>query len=206
MGFHDVQFPPQIAAGATGGPREKILIAETASGREKRNIEWSTPRLVYNVGTGLRTNTDMLTLLAFWRVRRGPAYAFRFKDWLDYQLPRQQIGTTNGATATCQIYKRYTSGGFTHDRAIMLPVSGTVRCWVGGTERTIGAGGSQFQVALTTGIVTLGATLAATTGQAIEVQCDFDVPCRFDAQDVAALLRDADINEIPDIRVIEVRL
>ena len=70
---------------------------------------------------------------------------------------------------------------------------------------TLGAGAGQFQVDLATGIVTLGSTLAATTGQAIEAACEFDVPARFDVDDLALVLRSHEIGEWSDIPVVEIR-
>lgn len=204
MPFHDVRMDTLIAAGSTGGPSHNTTTNTLASGKEQRNINWSGARHRYNIGTAIRTNSAMATIRSFFNARRGSGYAFRFKDWLDYELARQNIGTTNGSLATFQIFKRYTDGAYAWDRKLTKPVSGTVRCWQNGVERTIGAGASQFQVNLLTGIVTLGATLAATTGQVVEVQCEFDVPVRFDMDDMPVEIRDADILEWPDVPLIEV--
>lgn len=205
MSFHDVQFPPSIAEGAEGGPEYSTAIIASSGGNEQRQANWSQPRGRWNAGTGLKDDADVAELIAFFRARQGRLHAFRWKDWSDFQMPRQNIGTTNGVLATFQITKSYVSGPTTATRAIRRPVSGTVRCWVSGTERTIGAGASQFQVALATGIITLGATLAATTGQAVEAQCDFDVPARFDTDVLPLRLTAFQIGEWPDVPVIEVR-
>lgn len=205
MSFHDVQFPPVIARGASQGPSFSTQIVTTSGGGERRNVNWSQARRRYNVGTGLRTRADAAVLLAFFHARQGRAFGFRFKDFSDFELSRQNIGTTNGSLATFQIFKRYTSGGINHDRTITRPVSGTVRCWQNGTERTLGAGATQFQVNLTTGVITLGSTLAATTGQAVEVQCEFDVPCRFDTDDMAVAMTTFFNQEWADISIVEVR-
>jgi uncharacterized protein (TIGR02217 family) len=205
MSFHDVQFPPVIARGASQGPSFSTQIVTTSGGGERRNVNWAQARRRYNVGTGLRTRADADVLLAFFHARQGRAFGFRFKDFSDFELPRQNIGTTNGSLATFQIFKRYTSGGVNHDRTITRPVSLTVRCWQNGTERTLGAGASQFQVNLTTGVITLGSTLAATTGQAVEVQCEFDVPCRFDTDDMSLAMTTFYNQEWADISIVEVR-
>lgn len=205
MSFHDVRFPDRIALGATGGPQWNTLVARTASGQEVRVQAWAQPLGRWDVGSGLATRDQAAELIAFFRARRGRAFAFRFKDYADFVMPRQQIGTTNGTLATYQIFKRYTSGPATQDRTITRPVSGTVRCWVDNTERTLGTGGTQFQVNLSTGIVTIGATLAATTGQAVEVACEFDVPARFDTDDMGLTLELFTRGNWPDIPVVEIR-
>lgn len=205
MAFHDVQFPPIIAQGAQVIATFSTSIVTGSGGREQRNGNWARPRRQWNVGTGLQRRADTATLQAFFEARSGRLYAFRFKDWSDYTVARQQIGTTDGSDATWQIVKAYVSGPTTVYRSITRPVSGTVKCWVDGTERTLGAGASQFQVNLSTGIITLGTTLAALSSKLIEVSCDFDVPARFDSDQIALTQRSHEIGEWPDIPVIEIR-
>src|SRR5262245_60049925 len=85
--FHEVQFPTAIAMGFTGGPAWKTTVMTLASGYEKRNQDWSVARAVYTCTQGLKNQSDLDTLIAFFMARRGRAYGFRFKDWADYQLP-----------------------------------------------------------------------------------------------------------------------
>lgn len=205
MSFHDVRFPEQIALGATGGPTWSTQIITTASGAEQRNAAWAQARGRWNVGTGLRSRADLQVLLAFFRARRGRAYGFRFKDWSDFQLDRQTIGTTTGSLATFQIAKTYVSGPASIARNITRPVAGTVRCWVDGIERSVGAGAAQFQVGTSTGIITLGSTLAALAAKPVEVLCEFDVPARFDTDDIEVSLRTYHSGEWANIPIIEVR-
>lgn len=204
MSFHDTRFPVVIARGARGGPSYLTTVLETVRGREKRIGHWQAARGKWNVASGLKRAEDLATLIAFFRARQGRLYAFRFKDWSDYVLERQGIGTTGGAVATFQLYKSYVSGPTTITRNLTRPVSGTVRVWVNGTERTLGGGGTQFAVNLSTGIVTLGATLAATTGQAVEAACEFDVPARFDSDELALSLEHFDLGEWPEITLSEI--
>ena len=206
MAFHDVRFPEKIALGATGGPLWSTNIVTTAGGHERRNQNWAQARGRWNVGSGLKTRDDLAALIAFFRARRGRAFAFRFKDWSDFQMPRQQIGTTDGTTAAFQIVRTYASGPSSQTRTIQLPVSGTVRCWTDGIERTEGTGASQVQVNLTTGVITLGTTLRSAVGHAVEAQCEFDVPVRFDADELGLTLETFFQGQWSEIPVIEVRL
>lgn len=204
MTFHDTRFPDTIAQGAQVVATFSTGVFISSGGREQRQGNWSAPRRRWNVGTGLQRRADTATLLAFFLARAGRLHAFRFKDWSDYEVARQTIGTTDGSDATWQIFKAYTSGPTTVNRTITRPVSGTVRCWVDGTERTLGAGASQFQVNLSTGVITLGSTLAALSAKTIEAACEFDVPARFDSDEVALTQRSHEIGEWPDIPVLEI--
>ncbi len=56
-----------------------------------------------------------------------------------------------------------------------------------------------------TGIITLGATLVALAAKPVEVLCEFDVPARFDTDDIEVSLRTYHSGEWADIPIIEVR-
>ncbi|MBR0679463.1 DUF2460 domain-containing protein [Roseomonas eburnea] len=205
MAFHDVRFPDRIAEGAEGGPEFSTSVIVSSGGHEQRQGNWSAGRGRWNVATGLQDDNDLAVLIAFFRARAGRLHAFRFKDWSDYQLDRQVIGTTGGGDATWQILRTYTSGPTSVTRTITRPVAGTVRCWVDGVERSLGTGATQFQVNLATGVITLGSALAGTTGQAIEAACEFDVPARFDTDTLPLRLTAFQIGEWSDIPVVEIR-
>lgn len=204
MAFHDINFPPRIEEGAEGGPEFSTAVITSSGGREQRVANWPAGRGRWNIGTGLQDVADYAILLAFYRARQGKLHSFRFKDFSDYALARQIIGTTDGVDATWQVYKRYSSGGVNADRSLTKLVSGTVRCWVDGIERTIGAGGTQFQVNLLTGVITLGATLTALSAKAIEAQCEFDVPVRFDTDAFFFRLGSFEVGQWPDVPIVEV--
>jgi uncharacterized protein (TIGR02217 family) len=205
MAFDDVRFPDRIALGAEGGPTFATIVTTSTGGHEQRQANWAEARRRYNVATGLKQRADVEALLAFYIARRGQLRGFRFKDWSDYQLPRQPIGTTDGTTATFPIIKAYSSGGQNVLRRITRPVAGTVRCWVAGTERTLGPGGAQVQANLATGVITLGAALRAPADQPVEASCEFDVPARFETDALSLTLRTHDIGEWSSIPVVELR-
>ena len=49
--FHEVQFPPDISYGASGGPTYATSVVTTVSGFEKRNANWSQARVATVRGT-----------------------------------------------------------------------------------------------------------------------------------------------------------
>lgn len=125
--FHEVQFPPKIAYGATGGPEFNTTITTTFGGFEQRNVNWQKARGRWDVSTGIKSKADMDAVIAFFRARFGKAYGFRFKDWSDYQGVGQSIGTGNGSKTEFQLIKTYVSGGETYVREIRKPVNGSVQ-------------------------------------------------------------------------------
>lgn len=205
MAFHDVRLPDDVERGAQGGPRFKTTVTTLSSGFERRNIDWEQARGEWDVGYGIDDKASFTRLIDFFYAREGRAHGFRFKDWTDFELARQVIGATDGSNATFQIFKRYTSGAFTYDRTIKKIVAGTESVWVNNVAITEGAGASQYQLDDDTGILTLGSTLAAQTGTDVEVLCEFDVPVRFDTDQLQISALTFDAGSIPQIPIIELR-
>lgn len=198
MAFHDVQFPPDIALGAVGGPGYHTSVVTLASGREKRNVDWSDARCVWDVAHGLKTQDQLDRLLAFFRARQGKAHSFRFKDWSDFVLGRQGIAIGDGATATFPLQKTYAdAGGYLAVRRLTRPVPGTVRVWLDGVEQTA------LNIDHATGFI--GFAAAPAGGAAIEAQCQFDVPARFDTDQMQVTVEDYGTYSWGQIPVVEVK-
>jgi uncharacterized protein (TIGR02217 family) len=203
--FHEVQFPVGIAMGFSGGPGWKTTVMTLASGYEKRNMDWSVSRAVYDCAQGLKTQTELDTLLNFFYARRGKAFGFRFKDWADFQLPfpgsaLPTLFTTNGgSTTTFQLVKVYGDSANTYTRTISKPVAGTLLLYDNGVTT------SSFTVNTTTGIVTLTGSLATSSGHVVTGQCEFDVPVRFEVDDLKAQMKDYNVFDWGAIQLVEVR-
>ncbi len=205
MAFHDVRLPINVERGALGGPRFKTTVLTLANGHENRNIDWENARGSWDVGYGAESKQDFTATIDFFYTRQGQAHSFRFKDWSDFEMAQQVIGQTDGSTTAYQIFKQYTSGAVDFNRNLEKIVSGSVTVIVNSVTITEGAGVSQYQIDLLTGIITLGSTLAAQVATDIEAICEFDVPVRFatDALDVNMLIFDA--GSIPQLQIIEVK-
>lgn len=207
MAFHEIRFPDGISRGAKGGPERRTRIVELASGDEERNTSWANSRRRYDVSYGVRRADDLVAVVAFFEARNGRLHAFRFKDWSDYKscLPSatpaatdQIIGTGNGSTTTFALTKTYASGAQSWARAILKPVAGTVTVSLNGVAQ-----GSGWSVNTTTGIVTF--TVPPTTGAVIRAGFEFDVPVRFDTDELPVTLDIERTGSIPSIPLIEVR-
>lgn len=213
MSFVEVQFPPSISMGATGGPRFNTSITQLSSGTEQRNINWTHARGEWDVSHGLKTDAQINELIDFFNARQGKAYGFRFKDWSDYRLPRwietpgdldaiPVLFTTNGATRTFQLTKAYGSGSVTYVRPITKPTVGSLQLLNNGVQMTPV---TDFAVDTTTGIVTLSTAIAATTGHLIAGSCEFDVPVRFDTDDMKITVTMVDNYSWNAIPIVEIR-
>lgn len=206
MSFHEEIFPIGVSYGAVGGPKFKTTILPLMSGYEKRNIDWSNARAEYDVSYGLKTLEELEEIRDFFYARRGMAYGFRFRDWQDYKLTNEVIGLTTGALTTYQIFKRYQSGAVVYDRVLRKIETGGVVVTVAGVIRTVGLGGTSYQINLNTGVITLGATLAALVGESIAITCNFHVPVRFDTDHLATTIEEYNVFTWGQIPLVEVRV
>lgn len=197
MAFDEVRFPVNIALGATGGPAFKTEIVTTAAGLEYRNALWSVARGTWDVGSGVKGTSDYQAIIAFHYARQGSLRGFRFKDWSDYSVTDQTlIASADGGETTAQLVKTYTNGGRTYTRTIYKPVSGTVTAKKNGDALSI-------SVNTVTGVITFGALTAA---DAVTATFEFDVPVRFAQDDLRLALHLADVGEVPQIPLVELKL
>jgi uncharacterized protein (TIGR02217 family) len=193
MSFVEVQFPSDISYGATGGPMFLTDVVATVSGHEQRNSKWSQARARYNVASGVKTETQWQALIAFFRARRGKAVGFRFKDWGDFKAVNQPLLSLGGTQY--QLVKQYVSGAVVSERIITKPLAGTVKLYRNSLLQVSG-----WSIDTATGIITTSLTGTLT------VDFDFDVPVRFDTDELALSLDSFNAGSWNNIPLIEVRV
>ncbi|MCF4166470.1 DUF2460 domain-containing protein [Zavarzinia compransoris] len=207
MSFHDVRFPLDIAFGSSGGPGWRVEVVTLASGHEERNALWANPRHRYDVGLGLRSDDDLHAVLAFFKARGGRLHAFRFRDWQDWKscaplgtpaMTDQALGIGDGVTQQFQLAKTYDSGGYAQRRAITRPVAGTVLVAVDGGAVT----GIDVAIDHDAGMVALAD--APAPGAVVTAGFAFDVPVRFDIDQLSVSIADFRAGQVPSIPLIEV--
>ena len=210
MAFHEVRFPTGISLGASGGPERRTEIVVLGSGAEERNSRWADSKRSYNAGYGIKSVDDLHAVIAFFEERRGRLHGFRWKDWSDYkscaptatpQASDQQIGIGNGVTASFQLIKTYGSSFAPWTRTITQPVAGTVLVAVGGVAQDP----EDFAVNTSTGVITFAGGHIPGSGAAITAGFEFDVPVRFDTDQLEINLGQIEAGSIPHIPIVEIR-
>ena len=205
--FHEVRFPLDVALRGSGGPGRMTEIVTLASGREHRNSRWADSRRRYDAGLGIRTLDAPHAVLAFFEERRGRLYGFRYRDRVDARsgppsrpvsAMDQPLGSGDGATRTFQLAKTYGSGPLPYRRVITKPVAESVIVAVAGLALPPAA----FTCDGTTGTVTLAA--APPPGDPVTAGFLFDVPVRFDTDDLTVDLSAFTAGEIPRVPLIEI--
>ena len=209
LDFHEIRFPLDISLGSRGGPRRRTDIVTLASGREQRNARWAHSLRRYDAGLGVRTLDALAAVIAFFEERRGRLYGFRFRDRADAlscapsQTPGpadQRIGTGDGATLAFQLVKTYGAAHAPYERIIAKPAAGSVRVAVGGVEQ----GPTAFACDPATGLVTFAAGHVPASGAAITAGFAFDVPVRFDLDELDIDLSAFEAGAIPQIPLVEI--
>jgi uncharacterized protein (TIGR02217 family) len=200
MTFSVVQFPNAIALGATGGPNYSTDIVTNFAGYEQRNVNWSQSRGRWNVASGIKSNSDMATLIAFFRARQGRAIGFRFKDYSDYEVIAGNIGTGDDTETEFQLSKQYTSGSATVNRTITKLVAGTYAVYI---DTVVQTETTDYTIDTTTGIVTF--ISAPATDEVITADFEFDIPVRFDTDSMEISQDYSHLSNWGNIPVIEIR-
>jgi uncharacterized protein (TIGR02217 family) len=178
------RFPDNIAFGATVGPTYLTVVTPVYSGRDGRIVAWSQSRVVFDVGRRSMNAVDTATLDAYFRAVKGRAYGFRIKDWTDYTCTVAQGVLVPQITAgVYQLGKLYTTGALSETRFIQKPVVGTVSVFKNAVLITTGLG-----LDTTTGLVTI--TPTPSGGDVLTWSGQFDVPARFDADEMKKQIMD----------------
>lgn len=179
------RFDVNISYGSSGGSGFNTTVFEGHGGVEQRGINWATTKGKWNVAQGIRTAADMQGIKDLFMVVYGKAIGFRFKDWGDFQMTLEEATPiANGVNNTFKMQRTYTAGALSYIRRVFKPVSGTIHVFDNGVERTLGAGASQVNIDYTTGIMTFGASIIPVNTHIITVTGEFDLPVRFDTDDL----------------------
>ena len=211
MAFHDVRFPTRVSLRSSGGPERRTEIVVLGSGYEERNSRWADSKRSYNAGYGIKGIDDLHSVIAFFEERRGRLHGFRWKDWSDYkscapsETPSaldQAIGTGDGATGAFQLIKIYGGAYAPWTRTIQLPVEGSVLVAVDGVAQDP----ENFLVSLTSGVVTFLPEHIPAADAAVTAGFEFDVPVRFDTDQLEINLSEIEAGSIPHIPIVEIRL
>nr|WP_156831007.1 DUF2460 domain-containing protein [Kaistia granuli] len=206
--FHEVRFPTNIAFGSSGGPERRTEVVTLGSGGERRNARWAESRRRYDAGYGVRSLADLHEVIAFFEERRGKLFGFRWRDRADDAsappgtepgATDQRLGIGDGATTVFALKKTYGGLHAPYERPIAKPVDGTVLVAVDG----VGLATGDFAVDPSTGLVTLAEAPAESA--VVTAGFRFDVPVRFDTDQLVINLAAFEAGEIPSIPIVEIR-
>ena len=154
--FHNVTIPNEFTFGAQINMQYRTQVVATKGGYEQRNVGWYDPKVSMNLSPCVTTQAELDFLIAFFRARGGPEYAFRCRNWLDYQVTNQELASpADGITIQYQLFKEYATGiagdTYTETRAITHPDSTTFELFTNG----VAADPTFYTLDDTTGVITM---------------------------------------------------
>lgn len=209
--FHDVRFPLDIALGAVGGPMRQTEIVSLVSGFEKRNTKWADAKRTYNAGFGVKSLDDLYLVLEFFEARKGRLFSFRFRDPLDFKscsplaTPAKEdqiIGTGNGQTQSFRLIKKYSDSAGETVREITKVVESTLLVAVDSNQMSAG---TDYQYDSVNGTIEFTPSSIPQSGQIVSAGYEFDIPARFDTDELSISLAAFQAGDVPSIPIVEVK-
>ena len=203
--FDDVAFPLAMGREAVVSPGFSTAVVTTASGHEQRNADWASARMRYDVGPGVRSEADVVTLIAFFRARRGAAKGFRFRDPTDFSSNGMTgtpgaldvlLGTGDGVRTGFDLFKVYGVGADAEVRPVTRALAASVLVSVGGVA--VASGWS-----LAGGRVVFA--VAPAVGAEVRAGFLFDVPVRFASDVLEVSVATWRAGEVVSVGLVEVR-
>jgi len=174
MAFIEALLLDKVTYGFVGGPTFATTKVELYSGIVARNAERSRPVYKYSAPYENIQQGDHDLMINAYNACLGGLYGFRFKDWADYTLTDEDIGTAvGGVDETMQLIKTYSFDTINTVRTIVKPVAGTISIEEDGSPLA-----STFDT--TTGIV----TFTSSAGKVITATGEFDVPVMFESDNL----------------------
>lgn len=203
------RFPEDISYGSGGGSGFNTTIFLGHSSKEQRGVNWDIAKYQYNIALGIRDQDDMAIVAAFHLNCRGRAVGFRFKDWADFSMTQEVIGTGDGVNRAFKLQKKYATGAETYTRRIFKPVPTSIDptapfiVRVNGVVKTVT---THYTVDFAQGIITFTAGNAPSNTQNVDVTCYFDVPVRFDVDLLQAIHDGFQTQSLSAIPLVEIPL
>ena len=211
MAHIDLDFPRNVAAGCLATIERRDEIVTLGNGREEVNQRWADARRTWIAGLAIRSKADLAAVVSIFEAARGRANSFRFKDWLDYSTAPdgvppspfdQSLGSGDGSKVSFQLVKSYGVIS-SYERAIPLPVPGTVVVAVDGVQAVDG-----WTITAPGGVVTFDAP--PPPGSSVTAGFLFDVPVRFLDSSLSIeweyFNETRGVGSVPEVSLIEVRL
>jgi len=205
------RLPVNLEKGSGFGPSFKNVIQESIAGTEQRFAQWTKCRGVGDLSYGILSSTDPLgdyrAVLSLFRAHGGRLYPFRFKDWSDFQATNENFGSGNGSAVSFQLTMTYdpsyillgVAGSLQYVRNITL-VSGTPTIKVAGVTKTAGV---DYNIS-SSGVVVFTSAPSGSPAPALTWTGEFDVPVRFDTDQLPVIMSMSDLASIRSIPIREV--
>lgn len=192
--FYDIVFPESISIKSSYIIEYNTIINKSKNGGELRISNYDYPLLSYNVVNDLKTKKELEEIINFFKLVKGRAYGFKFKDWLDYKAINQNIAIANGEQTEFQLIKTYNINNKIQIRKITKPEN--VSVFVNQQNIT-----QNININYSNGIITFNTP--PEKDSIITATFDFYVPVRFDNDKIEIIMKNDKVGEIKDLKIVE---
>lgn len=192
MAVDNVRLAEDIERGTVGGPAFRTTVITLANGAERRNVEWSGTRGRFNVGYGIQKREHMEEVYSFFHARNGRARGFRFRNWLDFRCEYEGVSTVDGEANHRQLVRFYADPVNPYTKAVILPIEETIKIYVNQVLTT------DWEYA-PGGII----VFPSDPGEDVLASFDFDLPVRFDMDNLNVQLNTYREGSFPSIPISE---
>lgn len=167
MIFTEERLNIGIVSGTTSTLTFNTESLQQGNGSEQRWLCCVNGLQQWQLGDRSNLINELIYINAFYDRMKQLGSAFRFRDWLDFDINQKPIGAGTGIKTTFQLVKIYG----TYVYPLKKIVSGTVKAYLNGIETTA------FTVNVNTGIITFNT--APANGVIVSATCEFDKPVEF---------------------------
>ena len=202
--FDEVRFPTDVSYGSSGGPTFKTSIFEAFRGDEKRNIDWASPLMEFDVAYGIKTTAQMEKVIEFFHARQGRLRGFRYKNWSNYQVVNSVIAVGNGLATRLPIIRAYGGAATKSYKRLYKIVPGSVTGLSIGGETLVE--GVDYAIDYNSGELVMSSTRIPGLGIPVKVVgLEFDEPVRFDTDRLDVVIEQFNNNSIGKLPLVGIR-
>ena len=192
--FYDIVFPESISMKSSYIIEYNTIINKSKNGNELRIPNYDYPLLSYNVINDIKTKKELEDIINFFKLVKGRAYGFKFKDWLDYKVINQNIAVADGEQKDFQLIKTYNINNKLQTRKITKPKQ--VNIFTNNQDIT-----TNISINYENGIITFNTPPEKDT--IISASFEFYVPVRFDNDKIEIVMKNEKVGEIKDLKIVE---
>jgi uncharacterized protein (TIGR02217 family) len=197
--FYEINFPDSVAFNSVNSLYFDTNIVKSKNNTEQRSNNLDMPLLNFKLSTPLRNKKEIDEITALFRIVKGKLNGFRFRDWLDYKVENQIIGIGDGENCVFQIKKTYLLKNYFVIRNIVKPTPNTASVFLNQVE----CNNSTQSIDYARGLARF--VTPPAEGDAIMVNCEFDIPVRFKSDFLNIILTGRDLFEINDLELVEIK-
>ena len=192
--FYDIVFPESISMKSSYIIEYNTIINKSKNGNELRIPNYDYPLLSYNVINDIKTKKELEDIINFFKLVKGRAYGFKFKDWLDYKVINQNIAVADREQKDFQLIKTYNINNKLQTRKLTKPKQ--VSIFINNQNIT-----TNISINYENGIITFNTPPEKDT--IISASFEFYVPVRFDNDKIEIVMKNEKVGEIKDLKIVE---